>query len=101
MGVKSVVLYPQPEDRDEFNKRYKEEHIPLCEEHLGRMTKFVETKVLGAPAGKPPYYKIVELHYDSMDDLQADFGSEGGTAVAKNAFAISSGGKPVIMVCSA
>ncbi|MCB0217175.1 MAG: EthD family reductase [Chloroflexi bacterium] len=101
MAVKSVVLYPRPEDKAEFDRRYAEEHEPLCASNLPRMTQLRKTKVLGSPQGKPPYYLIVELHYDSMDDLNADFGSAEGSAVAKNAYAISSGGPPTILVTEA
>ena len=101
MAVKSVVLYPRPEDKAEFDRRFVEEHEPLCASNLPRMKQISTTKVLGSPQGKPPFYLIVELLYDSMDDLNADFGSAEGTAVAKHAFAISSGGAPTILVTEA
>lgn len=98
MAVKSVVLYPQPQDKAEFDRRYTEEHEPLCAKNLPRMTRLSKTTVLGSPQGKPPFYLIVELAYDSMDDLNADFGGPEGKAVAKHAFEISTGGAPTILV---
>lgn len=101
MAVKSVVLYPRPEDKAEFDRRYAEEHAPLCASNLPRMQSLSMSRVLGSPQGKPPYYMIVELLYASMDDLNADFGSKEGNAVAKHAFEISSGGAPTILVAEA
>jgi uncharacterized protein (TIGR02118 family) len=100
-AVKAVVLYPRPEDKDAFERRYAEEHVPLCEEHLPGMTRLEVFKVLGSPAGRPAYYKVVELHYPSMDALQADFGARGGAKVAKHAEEISTGGPPTILITTA
>jgi uncharacterized protein (TIGR02118 family) len=99
--VKAVVLYPHPEDKELFEQRYTDEHMPLCQQKLPHMTRFVMTPVLGTPRGKAPYYKIVEMHFASMEDLQADFGAEGGKATAVHAAEISTGGPPTVLICGA
>lgn len=100
-AVKAVVLYPHPADKETFERRYAEEHVPLCQEHLPGMTALKVCKVLGSPAGKPPFYSMVELHYPSMEALQADFGGRGGAKVGKHAMEISTGGAPTILITSA
>lgn len=100
-AVKAIVMYPHPEDKELFDQRYVNEHLPLCREKLPQMTKLLMTPVLGTPRGKAPYYKIAEIHFDSMANLQADFGSEGGKATAVHAAEISTGGPPTVLICGA
>jgi uncharacterized protein (TIGR02118 family) len=97
-GVKLVVMYPRPTNIEAFEKAYNDEHIPMAMEKLKGVTKFVATKVLGAPQGTPPFHRIAELHFASMESLQACANSPGGKETVAHAFSISSGGPPVIMV---
>src|SRR5579872_3661759 len=96
--VKLVVMYPRPKDIDAFEKLYQNEHVPMAVEKLKGKTKFVATKVVGAPQGVPPYYRIAEVHFPAMEALQACAASDGGKETVAHAVAISSGGPPVVMV---
>src|SRR5260370_3067356 len=75
--VKLVVLYPRPKDVDAFEKVYQGEHVPLAVAKLGGKTKMVATKVLGSPQGVPPFYRIAEVYFPSMQALEACATSEG------------------------
>lgn len=97
-GVKLVVMYPRPTDIDAFEKLYQGEHVPLAVEKLKGKSKLVATKVMGAPQGTPPFYRIAEVHFPSMEALQACAASDGGKETLAHAAKISSGGAPVIMV---
>src|SRR5215470_17183007 len=97
-GVKLVVMYPRPKDIDAFEKAYQNEHVPMAMEKLKGVTKFVATKVVGAPQGTPPFHRIAELHFASMEALQACVASEGGKETVAHAVSISSGGAPIIMI---
>jgi uncharacterized protein (TIGR02118 family) len=97
-GVKLVVMYPRPKDVDAFEKLYQDEHVPMAVEKLKGKNKLVATKVMGAPQGTPPFYRIAEVHFPSMDALQACAASDGGKETLAHAAKISSGGPPVIMV---
>ena len=69
-GVKMIVLYPTPTDLDAFERDYTNDHVPLARKING-MTKFVASKVLGAPGGaKPPFVRVAELYFPSMEALQ-------------------------------
>lgn len=98
-GVKIVVIYPRPQDEAEFERVYKDEHLPLAEAKLKGMTRLVATKVLGSPQGKVSAYRIAEIHFSSMDDLNKCAESEGGQEVLAHATKISTGGAPVVLVC--
>ena len=97
--TKIVVIYPRPTDVDAFEKLYVEEHVPLAVEKIKGMTKFAATKVVGTPDGStPPFYRIAELYFPSMQALQECAASPGMQEAAAHAFAISSGGPPIILV---
>src|SRR5216683_7487835 len=97
-GAKLVVMYPTPTDVEAFERRYQTEHVPMAIEKLGGKSDIVATKVLGAPGGSAPFYRIAEVHFPSMDALNACAASEGGKETLAHAAAISSGGPPVILV---
>lgn len=97
-GVKLVVIYPTPKDVAAFEKLYQDEHVPMAVAKLAGATKIVASKVLGSPAGDPPFYRIAEVHFPSMEALQACAGSPGGQETVAHATQISSGGSPVFLV---
>ncbi len=97
-SVKLMVMYPRPKDIDAFEKLYQTEHVPMAVEKLKGKTKFVATKVVASPQGTPPFYRIAEVHFPSMEALQACAASQGGKDTLAHGVKISSGGPPVIMV---
>ena len=99
-GAKLVVLYPYPTDVAEFERLYAQEHVPMVNaEALNGLTKFVATKIVATADGSPPpFYRMAELHFASMDALQAAAGSEGAQKAVAHAVSISSGGKPLFLV---
>jgi uncharacterized protein (TIGR02118 family) len=96
--VKLIVIYPRPKDVDAFEKVYANEHVPLAVAKLGGKTKLVATKILGSPQGVPPFYRIAEVYFPSMQALEACAASEGGKETLANAVKISSGGAPTFLV---
>jgi uncharacterized protein (TIGR02118 family) len=102
MSVKLVVLYPYPQDQEAFEKAYTTEHIPMVAriaKKLGRCTKAVYTRVLMSPQGASPYCRIAELHYPSLEALQADFSTPEAQELGAHAASISTGGIAVSIVC--
>jgi len=96
--VKLVVVYPRPKDVDVFEKIYQEEHAPLAVARLGGKTKIVATNVLGSPQGTPPFYRIAEVYFPSMQTLEACAASDGGKEALAHAVKISTGGTPIFLV---
>jgi uncharacterized protein (TIGR02118 family) len=96
--AKLIVAYPQPTNMEAFEKAYQEEHVPLAIDNLQGMTKIVATKIMASQQGAPPFYRVAEVHFPSMEALQECANSEGGKATLANAMKISSGGSPVIMI---
>jgi len=97
--IKVVVIYPRPTDVDVFEKAYIDDHVPLAIAKIKGVTKFVATKVLGTPDGStPPYYRIAELYFPSMEALQESVASAGTQEAVAHAVAISTGGAPIVLV---
>ena len=96
-AVKLVVLYPVPKDAQTFERLYQDEHVPLVAGIPGK-TKFVATKVQGSPQGNPAYHRIAEIHFASLDSLQAAAASPGGKEALAHAAKISTGGPPVLLI---
>jgi uncharacterized protein (TIGR02118 family) len=94
-----VVIYPRPKDIAVFEKLYQDEHVPMAVDKLAGKTKFVATKVLATPDGTPPpFYRIAEVYFPSLEALQACAQSAGGKETVGHAVKISSGGAPIFLV---
>jgi uncharacterized protein (TIGR02118 family) len=97
-SVKLVVIYPRPKDVDAFENIYQTEHVPLAVARLSGKTKMVATKVLGSPQGTPPFYRVAEVYFPSMQALEQCAASAGGKETLAHAAKISSGGPPIFLV---
>ena len=97
-NVKLIVVYPRPKDIESFERVYKNEHVPMAVAKLGGKTRIVASKIVGSPQGTPPFHRIAEIHFPSMEALQACAASDGGKQTLANAVAISSGGAPIFLV---
>jgi uncharacterized protein (TIGR02118 family) len=91
-------MYPRPKDLEAFEKVYQNEHVPMAVAKLRGKTKLVATRILASPQGIPPFYRIAEVHFPSMEALQACAASEGGKETLAHAASISSGGAPIFLV---
>jgi uncharacterized protein (TIGR02118 family) len=97
-NAKLVVMYPRPKDLERFEKAYQTEHVPLAVTNLVGWTKIVATKILASPQGTPPFYRIAEIHFPSMQALEKCASSDGGKRTLESATSISSGGAPIFLV---
>ncbi len=98
-SVKVVVIYPRPQDEEAFEKAYKNEHLPLAESKLKGMTRLVATKVVISPQGKVAAYRIAEVHFSTMADLEKCMESDDAKEVVAHAAKISTGGPPIVLIC--
>jgi len=93
-----MVIYPRPTDIDAFEKVYKDEHVPMAVKNLVGKTKLVATKVLASPQGTPPFYRIAEIHFPSMEALEACAALAGTKETLAHAVSISTGGNPIFLI---
>ena len=95
---KLVVLYPPPTDVQAFERRYRDEHVPMVMKQIPGLRKFVAAQVVGSPMGPATFHRIAELYFDSVEALQAAMSSPGGQATGAHAVEISSGGAPIVLI---
>jgi uncharacterized protein (TIGR02118 family) len=95
---KLIVLYPPPTDTAAFERRYAQEHAPIVHSKIPGLKKFIAARVVGAPAGTPPYQRVAELYFDSMEALQGAMTSTGGQEAVAHAMEISTGGAPIVLI---
>jgi uncharacterized protein (TIGR02118 family) len=99
-SVKIVVIYPKPTDEVEFERLYLQEHVPMVEDKLKGLTRLVLTKVLSSPQGKVSAYRIAEVNFSTLEDLNKAAESDGGKQVIAHAIKISTGGPPIMLICT-
>src|SRR3989454_11765505 len=93
---KLMVMYPPPKDVQTFERVYLDEHVPMAVKKLAGKTKLVATKVQGSPQGKPAFYRIAEVHFPSLEALQACAASAGGKETQAHAGENSTGRAPLL-----
>jgi uncharacterized protein (TIGR02118 family) len=99
-GAKLIVLYPSPRDVNAFERAYTQDHVPMVTtQNFQGMRRFVASRIVGAADGSPPpFYRIAELHFPSMETLQAAAASSSAQQAVAHAISISSDGKPIVLV---
>jgi uncharacterized protein (TIGR02118 family) len=97
---KILVMYPMPKNMDAFERAYSSEHIPMAAPifKAAGATKAVFTKMSGSPAGTPAFHRIAEIHFPSMEKLQACTASQPGRDAIAHAHEISNGGPPTVLI---
>ena len=77
---KISVLYNNPENPSEFDRYYKEKHMPLVNQIEG-LLNFELTRVLRGPGGSPTdYYLLAELYFRDEAQMHEAMGSPEGQA---------------------
>ena len=99
-GAKIIVIYPSPRDVSTFERAYTQDHAPMVTpQNFSGIKKFVASKVVGTADGsEAPFYRVAELHFPSMEALQAAAASPSAQKAVAHAVSISTGGKPIVLV---
>ena len=90
--VKLTVLYGQPKDPVHFERYYLETHIPVALRVRG-VRRFEIAKVTGMLDGSPPpYYRLADLYFDDVAQMQEGLASPEGQATAADLANFATGG---------
>jgi uncharacterized protein (TIGR02118 family) len=96
--VKLVVAYRHPTDAEEFERRYKDEHVAMAR-RIPHMSRIEFGKVAGMMDGsKAPYHRIAELFFADDAAMGQGAASQEGQAAIKHAADIASGGLDAMVV---
>jgi uncharacterized protein (TIGR02118 family) len=98
MSVQLLVIYPPPKDSKEFDRAYREEHLPYAGPRLIGATGVATKRVLGAPGGNPFAYAISFVAFPSAEAAKACAQSKGGQEALQHAASISTGGPPQFLL---
>ena len=87
-------------DLDAFERAYTQDHAPMVNtETFPGITRFVASRVVGTPDGSPPpFYRVAELHFPSMESLQRAASSPAAQKAVAHAVAVSNDGRPIFLL---
>ena len=95
--IKMIVLYSHPTDTEEFEQYYAEKHLPLAATMKGverlELTRFGP----GPDGGKPAYYRMAELYFQTEAQMQSSMSSTEGQATAADLQEFANGGVTLLM----
>jgi uncharacterized protein (TIGR02118 family) len=81
--VRFIVLWKNtPTDIEEFERHYREVHIPLAKKMAG-LRRYTLSRG-ESPVRGDAYYRIAELDWDDMESFQRAAGSPEGRATAED-----------------
>lgn len=98
MAAHLLVLYPHPADSAEFDRAYREEHLPFAGPRLEGATGVETTRVVGPDFAPPAYHLISDVSFPTIEALKRCAQSSEGQEALAHAASISSGGAPTILV---
>jgi len=94
--IKATALYGHPTDPEAFEIYYAQTHIPLAAT-MKEVTKIETTKFLPNPDGSAgAYYRMAELYFTSVADLQQALSSSEGQATVADLANFATGGVTLI-----
>ena len=98
MAAHLLIVYPVPKNTAEFDRAYREEHLPYAGPRLVGATGVATKRVVGPGFAPPPYHLMSDVSFPTLDAVKACAASEGGKQALAHAASISSGGPPMLMV---
>lgn len=98
MSAHLYIIYPHPKNPKEFDRAYREEHLPFAGPKLEGATSVVTKRVVGPSFSPPPYHLMSDVSFPTIETLKACAMSKGGKEALEHAASISSGGAPMLMV---
>ena|ERR687891_637816 len=81
--VRLIALYSQPDDTAAFDEHYRDVHAPIVSRYP-KVRDIRLTKVAGVAGRAAPYYLMVEMAFDSYEDLNEALSSEAGAESARD-----------------
>lgn len=100
MTAHLLILYPHPKNATEFERAYREEHLPFAGPKLEGATGVATKRVVGPAFAPPPYHLVSDVSFPNLETLKACATSSGGQAALAHAASISTGGAPMVIVLS-
>ncbi len=81
--TKLIAYYKAPENKDEFEKKYFNEHLPLAKKMPG-LIKCEIVRLKGLGDAEPRFFMQADMYFENEDALNKAMSSAEGRAAAKN-----------------
>jgi uncharacterized protein (TIGR02118 family) len=89
-SARFLVLWGAPQDPAEFDRHYREVHIPLARKLPG-LRRYTLSRNARPIRGGDPYYLVAELDFDDVASLRGAFQSPEGQATAADVAVLAAG----------
>jgi uncharacterized protein (TIGR02118 family) len=96
-GVKLTVLYGTPKDPAAFEKYYLGTHMPMVYKVKGIRKVELAKSLPGADGKAPAFYRVTELYFSSMKQLEKVTGSDDFKKVVADVPNFASGGATIVL----
>jgi uncharacterized protein (TIGR02118 family) len=94
--VKAIVLFGHPINATVFEDYYPTTHMALVENV--RIARKEGTRIVGTPDGSPaPYYRVLEMWFDTMEQLERVLGSPEANACKADLDTFATGGATILI----
>ena len=100
MTAHLLILYPIPKNIPQFDRAYREEHLPYAGPRLLGATGVTTQRVVGPGFAPPPYHLMSDVTFPTLDALKGCATSKGGKEALAHAASISTGGAPMVIAVS-
>lgn len=96
MSASLLILYPAPKNAAEFDRAYREDHLPYAASRLVGATSLTSKRVLG-PGANPVFWLVSDVNFPTAEALLTCALSKGGQQALAHAASISTGGAPLVI----
>ena len=90
--IRLTVLYGHPDDPTEFDRYYRDVHIPLARKMNGLEGWTIGKCQSATPGEEPQYYMIVGLYAESREAMETILDTPEGQATVADVANFASGG---------
>ncbi len=95
--VKITALFGHPEDPNAFEEYYTNTHVPLVHK-IPDLQRFEAARAVATPDDSElPYYRIAELYFEDVEQMQGSLGSDEGQAATADLQNFATGGVTIFI----
>jgi uncharacterized protein (TIGR02118 family) len=95
--MKLTVLYGHPTNPEAFEEHYRRTHLPLVAKLTGVARLEFTEFVAGPDGGKPGFYRMAEVCFQSQAQMEQALGSPAGKAAVADISQLATGGATVVV----
>ena len=95
--MKLTVLYGHPTNSEAFEEHYRKTHLPLASKMTGVARLELTRLVAGPDGGRPAFYRMAEVYFQSQAQMEQTLGSPAGKATVADIQRFATGGATILV----